>query len=129
VDRYSPGFVAASRSQRNTLCLVLTWDDQRVYETFDGMGSYVDWNRLVRVAETADHLYLLRGEADPIIVPKRAGSVVAQLAAEARWRVPQAGSRADARLNPAVQGERPGREEESVDRPASGALRSVACLA
>ena len=151
VYRYSPGFVAASRAQRNQLCIAvaigiivigvlqghvwvaavvgvvtsavlwllwprlvtqsiqsqlkraraagtlsrtgpvtLTWDDQRVYETFHDMGSYVDWSRLVRVAETDDHLYLLRGEADPIIVPKRAGAGVSQLAVEARQRVPQA---------------------------------------
>ena len=152
VYRYSPGFVAASRAQRNLLCLVvplaivcigalqgypllvlvvgglaaaavlwllwprlvtqsvrsqlkrakasgvlsrtgavaLTWDDQRVYETFHDMGCYVDWSRIRRVAETADHLFLLRSEADPVIVPKRAGAGVAQLGAEARWRVPQA---------------------------------------
>ena len=187
VYRYSPGFVAASRAQRNLLCLVvplaivcigalqgypllvlvvgglaaaavlwllwprlvtqsvrsqlkrakasgvlsrtgavaLTWDDQRVYETFHDMGCYVAG------AESG-------GWPKPPIIcsccvarPTPSSCPSAQVPGSLSWppRHGDAFRRRDpparTRLNPAVQGERPGREEESVDRAASRDLRSA----
>ena len=64
--------------------VVLTWDQWRLHENFVGMGGYVDWTRFIRVDESAEHVFLLVGNADGVIVPKRAGAGVAALAAHAR---------------------------------------------
>lgn len=65
----------------------LRWDAERVYEDLQGLGSYVDWGRIERIGETPEHLFLMIGQVEAIIVPRRAGAGVAEVAAFARQQV------------------------------------------
>lgn len=64
----------------------LGWDETGLHEDVPGGRSTADWSRLRRVGETKDHLFLFLGDLEALIVPKRAGSGVAELAAFARAR-------------------------------------------
>ncbi|MGC3994942.1 MAG: YcxB family protein [Propionicimonas sp.] len=65
----------------------LGWDANRVWQDFAGGGCYADWSRIRQVDETPDHLFLVLGETDAMIVPRRAGAGVDALAAFARTQV------------------------------------------
>lgn len=78
---------ATTGNLARTGAVSLTWDEVRLFETFEGMGSFADWARIRRVEESTDHIFLILGEMDAIIVPKRAGAGVVQFADEARRRV------------------------------------------
>lgn len=66
---------------------VLTWDDDGLTESATASRAVVGWERVRRVEETAGHLFVFAGELEALIVPKRAGDGVAELAAYARTQV------------------------------------------
>jgi hypothetical protein len=66
---------------------VLTWDESGLVESAVASQAIVGWERVRRVAETAEHLFVFIGDLDALIVPKRAGQAVAELARFAQVRV------------------------------------------
>ena len=66
---------------------MLTWDESGLVESAVASQAIVGWERVRRVAETAEHLFVFIGDLDALIVPKRAGQAVAELARFAQVRV------------------------------------------
>lgn len=85
--------VSSSGNVGRTGPVWLRWDAERLTEDFHGYGTYVQWWRIERVGETADHLFLFLGQLDAVLIPKRAGAGVADLAGYARSRVAMRPSR------------------------------------
>lgn len=65
----------------------LTWDRNGITETATASQAVAGWERLRRVEETPDHLFLFLGELEALVVPKRAGDGVDDLARFARARL------------------------------------------
>lgn len=66
---------------------VLTWDDRRITESATASQAIVGWQRVQRVEETEQHLFLMLGDLEALVVPKRAGAGVAELAVFARTKL------------------------------------------
>ena len=66
---------------------VLTWDADGLTETALASRATVGWERVRRVEETAQHILIFTGDLEALIVPKRAGDGVAELARFARARL------------------------------------------
>lgn len=58
---------------------VLTWDSDGLTESATASRASVGWERVRRVEETAQHLFVFAGDLEALIVPKRAGAGVAEL--------------------------------------------------
>ncbi|MCA0253666.1 MAG: YcxB family protein [Actinobacteria bacterium] len=59
---------------------VLTWDERGITEAATASQAVVGWERVRRVEESGQHLYVFTGDLEALIVPKRAGAGVAELA-------------------------------------------------
>ncbi|MGC4154171.1 MAG: YcxB family protein [Propionicimonas sp.] len=59
---------------------VLTWDDHALTEAATASQAVVGWERVRRIEETAQHLFIFTGDLEALIVPKRAGNTAAELA-------------------------------------------------
>lgn len=79
--------IAATSGLGRTGATTLSWDGQRVTEAAKASRAEVGWERLERVEETGRHLFLFVGPQEALIVPKRAGDGVGELAAYARTRL------------------------------------------
>ena len=64
----------------------LSWDDSGLVESAAASQAIVGWERVRRVAENAGHLFIFVGDLDALVVPKRAGAGVAELARFAQAR-------------------------------------------
>lgn len=79
--------VAATSGLGRTGATRLGWDEATITEAATSSRATVGWDRLERVEETPDHLFLFVGPLEGLIVPKRAGDGVAELARYARERL------------------------------------------
>lgn len=66
---------------------VLTWDSDGLTESATASRAIVGWERVRRVEETAQHLFVFTGDLEALIVPKRAGDGAAELGRIARARL------------------------------------------
>jgi len=80
--------LAATTGLGRTGATTLVWDDHGITESAASSRASVGWERLDRVEETPRHLFLFVGPLEGLIVPKRAGGEVAELARYARERIP-----------------------------------------
>jgi hypothetical protein len=66
---------------------VLTWDENGLTESAADSQAIVGWPRLQGVEETDQHLFLMLGDLEALVVPRRAGAEVAALAAAAQTKL------------------------------------------
>ena len=79
--------IASTSGLGRTGATTLAWDEERVIEAAKASRAEVGWERLERVEETPRHLFLFVGPQEALIVPKRAGDAVGELAGYARTRL------------------------------------------
>ncbi|MDQ7992128.1 MAG: YcxB family protein [Propionicimonas sp.] len=65
----------------------LVWDDHWITESASATQASVGWERLDRVEETPQHVFLFVGPLEGLVVPKRAGVGASELARYARERI------------------------------------------
>ena len=66
---------------------VLTWDPYGITESATDSEASVGWPRVTRIDETDDHLFVFTGDLEALVVPRRAGADVAELAVYARTQL------------------------------------------
>ena len=79
--------IASTSGLGRTGATTLSWDERGVTEAAKASRAEVGWERLERVEETPRHVFLFVGPQEALIVPKRAGDGVAELAGHARSRL------------------------------------------